>query len=336
LKIDPDHPAALHYYIHLTEASRNPGIALASAEKLEKLLPGIAHMVHMASHEYERNGWFAPGVESNDKADNNLLTYDSLAKNISLTRHSPHFFAVQTYCAMSGAMYKESVRASARCRKSVSPVHQNSYDQYLYMLPLVSLVRLGRWEEILRENTEPDKRWPNAGLLYNFARGMAFVYTGQPDSAQSQLLQLRSKALDPVLNTRRIPFNSASQVAGIADGILNAAILFAEKKSALAIASLEKAIRIEDSLVYTEPKDWMIPARQYLGAYLLQLGRSGSAEKVYREDLAWNPGNGWSLLGLCQSLQAQHKNKKLAVYKAGYQRSFSKAEKIPPSSAFIQ
>ena len=38
----PLHPAALHYYIHVTEASRNPQVALANADILKDLLPNVA------------------------------------------------------------------------------------------------------------------------------------------------------------------------------------------------------------------------------------------------------------------------------------------------------
>lgn len=72
----------------------------------------------------------------------------------------------------------------------------------------------------------------------------------------------------------------------------------------------------EDRMFYSEPKDWLMPARQYLGAFYLRMGKPATAEKVYREDLSWNPGNGWSLPGLCQSLKAQHKDKEIAAYKA--------------------
>ena len=67
----------------------------------------------------------------------------------------------------------------------------------------------------------------------------------------------------------------------------------------------------EDSLLYTEPKAWMLPARQYLGSFYLKMKQYKKAEKVYRDDLVWNPGNGWSLLGLHQSLVAQRKKQEL-------------------------
>ena len=336
LKINPEHPGALHYQIHITEASRHPEVALANADKLKNNLPGIAHMVHMASHEYQRNGLYAKGVEVNDLADANLLRYDSLAKNLSLVKHSPHYFAVQTYCAMSGAMYKTGLASALRCRKSVAPTAENTYDQYLFMMPVLTMVRLGKWEEILQDNVAPDSKWVYAGLLHHFAKGMAYLNTGQADRAITELTALREKAKDPILEKQRIPFNTPLQAAWIAEEILNSAILFSQKNYDAVISSMNKAILIEDNMIYTEPNDWPIPARQFLGMYFLKMGKPTIAEKVYREDISWNPGNGWSYLGLCKSLEAQKKTTQIAEYKAKYMASFSNADEIPPGSVYMR
>ncbi|HTI10267.1 MAG TPA: hypothetical protein VL832_16985 [Puia sp.] len=336
LKKSPHHPAALHYYIHLTEASHHPERAFPNAEALKKLFPGVAHMVHMSSHEYERTGLYAQGVEVNDLADEALGVYDSLAKHLSLNRHSSHYFAVEAYCALSGAMYQKGMEASLHCRNSVTPTHERTYEQYLYMMPALTRVRLGKWQEILQDSTRPDARWPYAGVLYHFARGLALVYTGHPDAAAGQLSQLQDQEKDPVLTIRDLPFNTTLQSAKVAEGILQGAILFARKKYDAALASLYQAVRAEDGLIYREPKDWLIPARQFLGAYLLQMGKPAQAEKVYREDLAGNPGNGWSLLGLSQSLQAQHKEAAAGPYKADYLRSFSQTDRMPVGSVFME
>jgi hypothetical protein len=58
-----------------------------------------------------------------------------------------------------------------------------------------------------------------------------------------------------------------------------------------------------------------------------------AAEKVYREDLVRNPGNGWSLLGLYQSLLAQHKSS-AASYKTWYHAAFQDADHIPGASIY--
>jgi tetratricopeptide (TPR) repeat protein len=335
LKTDPDHPGALHYYIHLTEASRNPEVALANAEGLKRNFPGVGHMVHMASHVYQRNGLYFQGVDANTKANKSVLLYYSIAKNVPLAKAIPHLFAVETYCALSGGMYEEGMDAALRCRNSVSPSSDDNYSQYLYMMPVLTMVRLGKWHEILKDNNAPDPGWTYAQVLNNFAKGLAFIYTGKRDSASRQLQLLRDKINDPVLKIRRIPFNTSFEGATIAENILDGAILLDRNKYDDGIACLKKAVKVEDDMIYAEPAEWPIPARQFLGAYLLKNGDITLAEQVYKEDLVHNPGNGWSLLGLYQSLKAQNRKEKLDYYKSGFLRSFSHADVVPIGSVFM-
>jgi tetratricopeptide (TPR) repeat protein len=331
LRDNPRHPGAHHYYIHLTEASGLPQRALQSGEILKDLMPGVPHMVHMSSHAYERSGLYAQGAEVNNKADSNLVNYNGLAKHLNLNTFSPHYYAVQTYCALSGGMYEDAVRYSERCRNSVSPVASGNYDQYLFMLPVLVNVRMGKWQEIFRDSLKIDPQWNYATLLSAFAKGMASVNTGNLDNAKKYLSSLQSEMKDPVLENRRVPFNSPIQIARIADKILEGVIYYAEKKPEKAIASLEEAVQFESQLIYTEPKDWPLPARQYLGACLLHDGQPEAAEKVFREDLLKNPGNGWSLIGLSQSIKTEEASK----FKEQVRESFASAEHIPESSVYM-
>jgi tetratricopeptide (TPR) repeat protein len=335
LKANPDQPGALHYYIHLTEASHNPDVAMPNAEALKRLFPGVGHMVHMSSHVYQRNGLYFQGVDANNKANKNTLSYYSLAKNISLPQFSSHQLAVQTYCALSGAMYEKGIDAALHCRKSVSPTPEDTYSQYLYMMPVLTKVRMGKWNEILKDTTTFNSAWTYAQVLNNFARGLAFIYTSKSDSARKQLAQLREKMKDPVLKIRRIPFNTPLEGAAIAENILDGAILLHQNKYDEGIACLKKAVKIEDDMIYSEPSDWPIPVRQFLGAYLLKNDDIALAEQVYREDLVHNPGNGWSLLGLYQCLKAQNRKEELPHYKSGFLRSFSHADVAPTGSVFM-
>jgi tetratricopeptide (TPR) repeat protein len=165
---------------------------------------------------------------------------------------------------------------------------------------------------------------------------MAFANTGQMDSAGKRLVLLQHKSKDTILTVADTLTNKAIQGAMIAGEILNSVIYFSEKKYDSAVAHSLQAIRLEDSMYYTEPKDWMIPARQYLGAFYLKMGDPLAAEKTYRADLIWNPGNGWSLLGLCQSLKAQHKTEEIAAYEKKYLLSFSHADQLPPGSVYLK
>ena len=332
---NPHHPGALHYYIHVTEASRQPEVALASADSLIKLFPGVAHMVHMSSHEYERIGYYAKGVDANEKADRDLVIYDSLAKGLYPTIHVSHYFAVDAYCAFSGAMYKKALPKTIACREIAEPTHEKTYDQYLFMYPAFAMVRMGKWQEIIKENVSIDTQWSFAGLLNDFAKGMAYSRTGSYSLAEKHLKQLQKKKKDSILTVRFSPYKSSPyECSVVAENILAATILFDQKKYDAAIKIIKKAILSEDSLIYAEPKVWMLPARQYLGAFLLKLNKPKEAEKVYRADLLWNPGNGWSLLGLYQSLKAQQKTGELKKLKALYTHSFSDADVLPAGSAY--
>ena len=48
-----------------------------------------------------------------------------------------------------------------------------------------------------------------------------------------------------------------------------------------------------------------LPVRASLGEALLAAHRPAEAEAVFREDLARNPENGWSLFGLARALRAR-------------------------------
>jgi hypothetical protein len=84
---------------------------------------------------------------------------------------------------------------------------------------------------------------------------------------------------------------------------------------------------------YGEPKDWVLPARHFAGACLLQLKRASAAERLYREDLVQNPGNGWALLGLAQSLESRDKQG-AATFRDRAGVAFAAAEEMPPASAY--
>lgn len=332
---DPHHPAALHYFIHLTEASKKADIALPHADSLKKLFPSVAHMVHMSSHEYERNGHYLQGIQVNDKADSSVVAYSMLTNGLIQSVHVPHYDAVAAYCALSAGIYETAMKKANECRAHVSPDATNTYQQYLYMFPYFVMVRTGKWQEILNDSTYIPGDWVYAGIIKDFAAGMAYVKTKNISKAIQCLQQLRQKKEEKILKSRFTPYMSSPfECAEIAENILHATILAAQKKYEAAIAAFNHAIQTEDKLLYTEPKIWMIPSRQYLGALFLQLRQPAKAEKIYREDLVWNPGNGWSALGLYQSLQQQHKNPEPDSLKEVYTRSFAHAEKMPVASVY--
>jgi len=62
LEARPEDPFANHLYIHALEASPHPERALAAADRLRDLQPGLSHEVHMPSHIYIRVGRWGDAV----------------------------------------------------------------------------------------------------------------------------------------------------------------------------------------------------------------------------------------------------------------------------------
>jgi tetratricopeptide (TPR) repeat protein len=201
------------------------------------------------------------------------------------------------------------------------------------MIPTMALVRLGRWDEILQSEA-PSQEWKYAQVIYHFARGMANIRRKDLPAAKSDLDHLEANLSDDLLNIRLMPFNKPAECGKVAADILIAEILFAEGRHDAAITAFNSAVAAEDGLIYREPQQWLIPARQYLGMYLLKMNKAHEAEQVYRQDLDRNPGNGWSLLGLYQSLLAQQKSTEAAATKEKYQKAFEASDVNPIASVF--
>ena len=93
-----------------------------------------------------------------------------------------------------------------------------------------------------------------------------------------------------------------------------------------ALLHLERAVRFEDALMYTEPPDWPEPVREMLGAVLLDAGRPVEAEAVYWDDLKRNAENGWALFGLVQALTAQGKKEDAARAQQRFDKAWAAAD----------
>src|SRR3954463_15950160 len=89
---------------------------------------------------------------------------------------------------------------------------------------------------------------------------------------------------------------------------------------------LQEAVNREDSMIYDEPKDWVHPARQYLGTVLLKAKQYAAAEKVFKEDLYYNPNNGWSYTGLSLALLKEGKKRDAAVMQQKAATAFANAD----------
>ena len=347
LERDPAHPGALHYYIHAVEAQR-PFDGVKAADTLRDLMPSAGHMVHMPSHIYMRVGRFADGYDVNVAATAADEDYIAQCRAqglypVGYYPHNMHFLVWAATLQGRSAVALEHARKMQHdmpgfldlqgdVPRNVTGDAWRIHEHFMSQ-PLYTLVRFGRWQDILQEPAPPESARFMTGI-HHYARGMALANTGQVDAARAELDALSAIPDEEGMADYWINASSAISLLDIATEILDADIAAANGDQDRAIARLEKAVRVQDSLAYTEPPDWYFPTRHFLAAALLAADRPAEAESVYWADLKQNPDNGFALYGLVQALQIQGRKDAAAAVRARFDTAWRAADVRLTSSRY--
>lgn len=332
----PLHPGANHFYIHAIEASPWPEKGIPSAERLQTLVPGSGHLVHMPSHIFIRVGRYADAAEANLRAIEADETYFATAPKPDFYSlyflHNVHFLS---YAAMMEGRYETAMDAARKIEKTIPADFLKKYvtiaDGFM-PTSLHVMIRFGKWNEILNE-PEPEEWRLFSRAERHFARSVAFSALGRTPEARIELQRLDFVA-EQLTDEWKMGNNSASEVIAVARTMAQGELAFREGQPELAFERLRHAVALEEALSYDEPPGWMQPVRHALGALLLADGRAAEAEEVYRADLGRHPNNAWSLLGLQQSLQKQGKADQAIAMAEQVRKAWANADVTPAASCY--
>ncbi|MFN3515097.1 MAG: tetratricopeptide repeat protein [Phenylobacterium sp.] len=333
----PDHPGALHLYIHAVEASTTPERAEAAADRLLPLMPKAGHIVHMPSHIYYRVGRYADAAKANEMAALMDEEYILACKAqgfypAGYYGHNIHF--LWTSAEMEGR--RETSHAAARRLVKAVDAEATAADLPLAELfvftPAVNLLRFGQWREILAEAPPPETLKLDTAM-WRYVHGFAAANTGDRATALAD-----RTALAALTEADYSPFDAfgvpAKAMTQVALAMLDGEIARLDGNLDAAIVSFRRAQEIERRLPYTEPAYWHQPVAHYLGAALMQAGRPAEAEAVYRDSLKHYRRDGWALFGLAQALEAQGKAAEAAQATAAHKEAFRLADVTLTSSRF--
>jgi tetratricopeptide (TPR) repeat protein len=306
LKENPDHPGAIHLYIHLWEASDTPERALPAADRLAALMPGAGHLVHMPSHLYLRVGRYKDSIRDNlaaAKADEEFLAKvkDEGAYRGGYYPHNVHFVLVSAQMAGDGTT---AIETAAKLTSIVREQDMASvpFVQPIGAAPYFAHVQFSDPETILALK-DPGDAFPYVKGMWHYARAVAQAHKGDLTQASAE-----ADAIEAIVNKGDLTFLISNFIP--ADQILHVARQvalgrIAQKKGYLnsAIDAFSHAATLQDGLPYMEPPYWYYPVRQSLGAALLEAGRGEEAVIAFQAALKGAPGNGWSTFGLAQAQQ---------------------------------
>ncbi len=337
---DPYHPGALHYYIHAVEA-RHPERAEPYADNLAKLMPGAGHMVHMPSHIYMRVGRYGDSYEANRlavEADKGYIT-QCRAQGLYPLGYYPHNIHFMAWSAAFQGRREAAMEASRLIVDEIPHelATDNTWALYETFLsqPLYTMARFGMWKEILAE--------PAPGIdshfmrgVWHYARALARLHgEGDVEAATEELNALvAARGEVDEDDAYSIGFGDVERLLTIGIEIVAGEIAAKQGDYTAATAHLERAVRLEDSLLYNEPPDWYFPVRHVLGAVLIEAGRADEAEVVYWADLRKNPDNGYSLFGLKKALEAQGRIDEALSIAERFDRAWADADHELTTSRF--
>lgn len=336
LTTTPNHPGANHFYIHAIEASPRPERGIEAAERLQQLVPGSGHLVHMPSHIFIRVGRYSDAAEANTRAIRADEAYFAVAPKPDFYSlyflHNVHFLA---YAAMMEGRYQVAIDAANKLEQTIPGEFLENYVELADgMMPtaLHVMLRFGRWDDLLAVAEPPQWRLVSRAERH-FARSIACSALGQLDAAQAEIEKLGSVAAE-LTDTWKVGNNDARSVLEIARTMAEGELAFRQGESDRAFELLRAAVVMEEALNYDEPPGWMQPVRHALGALLLADGKAAEAEAVYQADLVRHPHNAWSLLGLQQALRTQGKTAAAEALSEAVAQAWARADVMPVASCY--
>jgi tetratricopeptide (TPR) repeat protein len=328
LKEHPQHPGLLHFHIHALEDAGKPADALNSANTLNNLVPGSGHLQHMPAHIYADIGRYHDASEANLRgiqADYTLFKEGG----IQVPGFSGFYLHTQFYVFQSLSMegrYKDALAEAkdvANRLKTGELISDKYYLDVFSAVPYLIITRFGNWSQAAKEPA-PDISLPYTTGTWLYMQGMANVQQGNVKEAESIYKQYKEWIAKYQRETK--DYNpTLIQLLCLGCLELEGQIAAANGNTKQQLNCLKAAVRVEDGLsMHMTP--WYMPLRQCLAAALIKDGQWAEAEKVLRQDLKTNPNNGWSLFGLTQVLEHQHKTDELQKTKAKFESAWHNAD----------
>lgn len=304
----PDHPWAMHLYIHLVEASDRPERAEPYADRLAALMPGAGHIVHMPSHIYYRVGRYVDSLAANKAASKVDETYISQTGAmgvypIGYYSHNVHFVLVsaqllgdkETVLAEADKLDKWLTNEVATAIPIAQPVKAAPYFAWAQYADPDKVMAL----------PEPPGAPPYVKAMWHYARGVALATSKDTAGARKEAEAIQRIARETDWSTLDAWAIPARPVLDVAQGVVLARIAQAEGDNTAAIGHWRKAAEAEDTIPYMEPPFWYYPVRQSLGAALLKDGKPEEAEKEFNSALEHARGSAWALYGLEQAAKSK-------------------------------
>lgn len=301
----PDHPQATHLYVHLLEASADPGRAEAAADRLRTAAPASPHLVHMPSHIYYRVGRYRDSVDTNLAAIALDERYSRQAGGDPTGfyyRHHAQFVmssagqmidratALRLADGLEASLPASFARGNGFAQMRLGTVSQTR----AMLLSPAAFVALPL----------PAADLPFTRAFHHLLRAEAYGRLGRGPDAVAELAAARALRDGPAVAKLDLLSLRATVLFGVGEQMALGRLAMARGDTATAIMRFRTAVGIESGAPYFEPPLLPQPASLALGAALLKQGDADGARRAFMRALVERPSSRWALTGLAEAQAA--------------------------------
>lgn len=321
LEVNPEHPGALHYRIHVWDDMELGTYALDSCASYGRVTPGVGHANHMPGHIYTKLGMWHEGaiwldsatrVEKAYMADRLIFPFNAwnYPHNRNYLAHAQSMLGLPT-AALQGA--RDMINAPVDPDYNTDLGGYSVFRQGLDALRR-TLVRFERWEEILQEDGIPWKDTTVDQTWRLYCEALAHVGLGQLQEAEALVLELRqakddleaeAKAANPSDRSQR-ELRGLRRLYPVMCDEAEGRLRVARGEVIEGLHLLEQAAHTELEMrrEYNDPPSFPRCIYNLIGEIYLEMGAPRLAIPAFEAALDVMKHNGFSLSGLARAHHA--------------------------------
>jgi len=290
LRAHPEHPGALHYFLHNQDDPAHAARALPAARTFARLAPDSSHARHMPAHIFLQLGLWHDAERSDRSAFEASQAWIE-RKHLDPALRNYHALAWRQYELLQLGRYREAHAALDELAPIVKANGQLNLLSDLSSMRARSVVESADWTRMATADT-----FGNANEL--FAIGLSAANSGGAARAERARTVLAERVQDPREGDLR-------PAIAIMERELAAAIAHAAGRGDEAVGILREAADRESMLPPPLGLPAPIkPAPELLGEVLLALNRPREAAPFFEQALARNRNRSRSVLGLARAAAA--------------------------------
>lgn len=329
LAAHPNHTGLNHYMLHAVDANAVAHRAVPAAERLAGLAPASPHLQHMSTHIFTQVGRYHDATQANVAA---LAAEDALEKSLRAQGFEPvkdwrpHNGQFLLFSALMEGRGDVALGMARTIAQSAAQ-SDSSFGEFARAQPVLALLRLERYDELLRE-PPPQGTHGVASVLSRYTRGVALARTRHGAEAVAALEQMRAQ-VPAVLTSHAsesFPDRMVRTIVQVAHELLEAEVAAQSGQAESALAHAGAAAKMGEPLDTLDPAMLSGSPQLALGDMQLRLGRWQEAEATFRRDLAMHPRSGWALRGLMRAQLGQGRDAEVKNLRGEINRAWALAD----------